>query len=225
MKSTKKILVLLSLLAVIALVFTACAPKPEEPVVEEPVVEEPMEEPMKEVSFPYRAGGFLEKAIAGEYEGTTVTVDGPFTDADEVKFKESYGPFEEATGITINYIGNKEFEGTISIRVDGGDPPDIADFPQPGLLGNLAKAGHVVDVGSFIPEEWLKEQYNDSWLQMGTMAGSDGDIMAGVWYRFSGKSLVWYPKDDFDAAGYEIPTTWDELVALMDQIVADGDTP
>ena len=30
-------------------------------------------------------------------------------------------------------------------------------------------------------------------------------MTAGVWHRFNGKSLVWYPKDDFDAAGYEIP--------------------
>ena len=123
--------------------------------------------------------------------------------------------FEEATGIAINYIGNKEFEGSISIRVDAGDAPDIADFPQPGLLANFARTGKIVDVTTFIPEDWLKQQYNDSWLQMGTMAGPDGDIMAGVWYRFNGKSLVWYPKDDFDAAGYEIPTTWDELIALI----------
>ena len=32
--------------------------------------------------------------------------------------------------------------------------------------------------------------------------------------RVNGKSLVWYPKDDFEAAGYEIPTTWDELLTL-----------
>jgi alpha-glucoside transport system substrate-binding protein len=223
MLSTKKILFLLSVLAVLTLVFTACGPAATEEVVEEPAAE--VEEPMKEVDFPYPAGGYLEKAIAGEYEGTTVTVDGPFTDADEVKFKESYAPFEEATGITINYIGNKEFEGTISIRVDGGDPPDIADFPQPGLLGNLVKAGHVVDVGSFLSDDWLKQQYNESWLQMGMMDSPDGEINAGVWYRFNGKSLVWYPKDDFDAAGYTVPTTWEELQALQDQIVADGDTP
>jgi alpha-glucoside transport system substrate-binding protein len=46
-----------------------------------------------------------------------------------------------------------------------------------------------------------------------------------VWHRFNGKSLVWYPVDDFEAAGYEVPTTWDELIALMDMIVSDGDTP
>ena len=39
------------------------------------------------------------------------------------------------------------------------------------------------------------------------------------------KSMVWYPKDDFDAAGYEVPETWDDLIALSDQIVEDGSTP
>jgi alpha-glucoside transport system substrate-binding protein len=37
--------------------------------------------------------------------------------------------------------------------------------------------------------------------------------------------MVWYPKAAFDAAGYTVPTTWDELLALSDQIVADGSTP
>ena len=39
------------------------------------------------------------------------------------------------------------------------------------------------------------------------------------------KSMVWYPKDDFDAANYEVPETWDDLIALSDQIVDDGGTP
>ena len=36
---------------------------------------------------------------------------------------------------------------------------------------------------------------------MATMEGQT----AGVWHRYNGKSLVWYPKDDFEAAGYESP--------------------
>jgi alpha-glucoside transport system substrate-binding protein len=39
------------------------------------------------------------------------------------------------------------------------------------------------------------------------------------------KSMVWYPKDDFEERGYEVPETWDDLMALSDQIVADGGTP
>jgi alpha-glucoside transport system substrate-binding protein len=174
-----------------------------------------------EAGFAVIPGGFLEKALAGEYSGTEVTVDGPFADNDAVKFSESMKPFEEATGITVNYIGGKEFEGSIAIRVEAGDAPDIADFPQPGLLANFVGQGHIVDPTTFISEDWLKEQYNQSWLDMSMIGGQS----AGVWHRFNAKSLVWYPKETFDAAGYTVPETWEELLALSDLIVADGDTP
>jgi alpha-glucoside transport system substrate-binding protein len=166
----------------------------------------------------------LGRALAGEFEGTVVTMFGPFTDEDAIKFNDSIAPFEEATGIDIQYEGSNEFETTISVRVDAGDPPDIADFPQPGLLANFAAGGSVIDVTTFIDREWLETNYDQSWLDMAEMEGPDGPIMAGVWHRFNGKSLVWYPKDDFDAAGYTIPTTWDELMELTETIASDGDT-
>jgi alpha-glucoside transport system substrate-binding protein len=49
--------------------------------------------------------------------------------------------------------------------------------------------------------------------------------MAGVWYRANVKSLVWYPVAEFEANGYEIPQTWDEMLALSDQMVDDDYTP
>jgi alpha-glucoside transport system substrate-binding protein len=59
---------------------------------------------------------------------------------------------------------------------------------------------------------------------MATMTGADGKAAQyGVWQRFNGKSLVWYPKKAFDEAGYTIPQTWDELVKLTEDIAADGD--
>ncbi len=167
----------------------------------------------------------LAEALAGKYKGTVVTMTGPFVDEDAVKFNASIASFEEQTGIDIQYEGSKEFETTISIRVDGGNAPDIADFPQPGLLASFARAGKVVDVSTFLDMEKLQENYNQSWLDMATMDGPNGKIMAGVWQRVNGKSLVWYPKKAFDEAGYTVPQTWDELIALSDQIVADGDTP
>ena len=39
------------------------------------------------------------------------------------------------------------------------------------------------------------------------------------------KSLVWYQPDEFAARGYSVPETWDEMIALADQIVADGMNP
>ncbi|MBP1694113.1 MAG: transporter substrate-binding protein, partial [Chloroflexi bacterium] len=59
---------------------------------------------------PIIPGGFLEKAMNGEYKGTTVVMDGPFSSNDQVKFEESVKDFETKTGITIDYIGGKGFE-------------------------------------------------------------------------------------------------------------------
>jgi alpha-glucoside transport system substrate-binding protein len=109
--------------------------------------------------------------------------------------------------------------------VDAGQAPDIADFPQPGKVLTFVEQGKIVDVNTFIPKEWLTKQYNQSWLDMATMEGPDGPIAAGVFNRTSVKSLVWYPKAKFDEAGYAVPQTWDELIALSDQIKSDGDTP
>jgi alpha-glucoside transport system substrate-binding protein len=236
----KNLWLLLTILVAMALVVAACGggeeappeeppaaeePAAEEPAAEEPAAEEPTEEEAMEAA-PLLAppGGFLERAMTGEFAGTTVTVDGPFTDEDEVKFDNSMKAFEEATGIDVQYQGSKEFEAAISVRVDGGDAPDIADFPQPGLAASFAQSGDIVDVSTFIPEDWLKQQYNQSWLDMATMEGPDGPIMAGVWGRYFAKSIVYYPKEPFEASGYEVPQTWDELLALTQQIADDGDT-
>jgi len=206
MKSLWKIL---ALMMIAVLILAACAPQPATPEPTEPVAE----------------GTYLERAFAGEFSGTVVTMAGPFTDADAVKFDNSVVDFEQKTGIDIQYEGSKEFEAAISIRIDGGNPPDIVDFPQPGLLETFVAKGSVIDLGTFLDLEDLRTRYIESWLDMATMEGPDGPIMAGVWSRVNGKSLVWYPKKAFDEAGYQVPTTWEEMVALSEQILEDGDAP
>ena len=116
------------------------------------------------------------------------------------------------------------FEDNIGVKVDGGNPPDIADFPQPGLLDTQVRKGKVVDVSTFLPADYLATQYKQGWLDMAKMQAPSGEITAGIWNRTNGKSEVWYPKKAFDAAGYQIPTTWDEMMALTQQIADDGDT-
>jgi len=167
--------------------------------------------------------GPLADALAGKFKGKKVTMYGPFVDADQVKFEEAIKSFEEKTGIDIAYEGSKEFEATISVRVNGNNAPDIVDFPQPGLLANIAKTGKVIDIATFMDKAKLETNYNKSWLDMATMDGPNGKFMAGIWARSSVKSLVWYNKKEFEAAGYEIPQTWDELLALTEQIAKDGD--
>ena len=156
-----------------------------------------------------------------DLSGTEVTIFGAYVDEDAARFRAALEPFIEQTGIMVDYEGSGDFEALITVRAEGGDPPDIAAFPQPGLMEDLHAQGHVYDLGPWLGMDFLEQQYADSWIEMSEL---DGDI-AGVWYRTSVKSLVWYPPAVFDAEGYEIPETWDEMLALSDRMVADGYTP
>ena len=156
-----------------------------------------------------------------EAEDAVVNIFGAFVDTDAERFEASMVPFEEENDIDIEYEGSGDFESLIAVRAEGGDPPDIAAFPQPGLMTDMTQRGFVIDLSQWFDEEFLQEQYAQTWIDYGTV----GDTLAGIWYRASVKSLVWYPVPEFEEAGYEIPETWDEMVALSEQIVADGGVP
>ena len=212
---TKKILWIIFTLAIASsMVLASCAPKDDGAAAGDTGNEEALPQ-----------GQELANAYAGMYDGTVVTMSGPFTDQDAVVFEDSIKGFEEATGIDIQYEGSKEFEATINIRLDAGDSPDIADFPQPGLLATAAEKGYVIDPRDVINPDWIEQNYTDAWKNLSMMTGPDGEeMMAGIWARANGKSFVFYPKAAFDEAGYTVPTTWDEMMALTQQIADDGDT-
>lgn len=156
-----------------------------------------------------------------DLSGTTVNILGAFVDEDARRFNAAMQPFEEATGIDIVYEGSGDFETLITVRAEGGSPPDIAAFPQPGLAADLVNGGYIFDMGDWLGMDYLQDQYNQTWLDLAEIGG----IQAGVWYRASVKSLVWYNIGVFEEEGYDIPETWDEMLDLSDQMVADGYTP
>ncbi|KWX85339.1 ABC transporter substrate-binding protein [Paenibacillus riograndensis] len=176
-----------------------------------------------EASEPASAGSPLDLALKGEYKGPKVTMFGPFVDAYQVQLERSITEVEAKTGIDSQDEGSKEFEATSNNRADCGQAPDIADFPQAGLWASMAKTGEGVDLNGVLDQEKLKANYNKSWLDMSTMDGKDGKIMAGIWNRSNVKSLVWYPKKQFDDAGYTLPETCDAMMALSEQIAKDGE--
>lgn len=229
-----------NLMALSALVLAACTPAAtptpqatvaataEAPTEAAPTTGAPTDVPTEEAvatGEPEGEGSFLERALAGDFKGTTVTATGPFVDADAQKFDATVKAFEEQTGIDIQYQGSKEFEASIKAAVEADIAPDIVDFPQPGLLATFVAQGKVVDVSKYLDMDAVKANYNESWLDMAMMESPEGPIMAGVWERVNAKSLVWYPKKAWEEAGYEIPETWDAMKDLMDQMVADGSTP
>ncbi len=105
--------------------------------------------------------------------------------------------------------------------MDAGNAPDLAMFPQPGLMADFARRGKIVPVKEFLTPEQMTEAYDQAWLDF---ASVDGTVY-GVWYRASVKGLVWYNPQQFKANGYEIPQTWDEMMALGNRIIEEGKTP
>ena len=63
--------------------------------------------------------------------------------------------------------------------------------------------------------------FGEYFLSLGEFEGKHYGIPTNI----NLKSMVWYAKDDFDAAGYTVPESFDDLVALSDQMVQDGNTP
>jgi alpha-glucoside transport system substrate-binding protein len=109
----------------------------------------------------------------------------------------------------------------IQIRSEGGTL-DVVLVPQPGAVVQQAEDGNAVsleDMGFDIGE--LQSTFGEYFLSLGEFEGEHYGIPTNI----NLKSMVWYPKDDFDKAGYTVPTTGDEMIALSDKIKADGGTP
>jgi len=166
-------------------------------------------------------------ADAPDLSGQTVTVFGPWLSPEAEVFTSMLAYFEEATGATATYTGSDSFEQQIVIDAEAGSPPNIAVFPQPGLAANLAEQGLLTPLGAE-SAAWVTENYaaGPSWVDLGTYADADGmDQFYGFFFNVNVKSLVWYVPENFEDAGYEVPQSMEELIALSEQIIADGDTP
>lgn len=166
-------------------------------------------------------------AAANKLEGQTVKIFGPWRGEDQALAESVFAYFSEATGITVNYSSSENYEQQIVIDTQAGSPPDIAILPQPGLIADLASKGLITPLGDET-KNWLGENYaaGSSWVGLGTYNGPDGQPTFYAFpYKIDVKSLVWYSPENFEDAGYEVPTTMEELKALTEKIVADGGTP
>jgi len=172
-----------------------------------------------------KIGQEVADAYAGKYKGTTVTLSHGLSGDEEAKFKATFADFEAKTGIKVDLISGGTVEA-LAVKVQAGTEEDIVNFPQPGRMAGFAKQGKIIDLNKVVNPAWLKENYKQGFLDTNTVVdGSGNKILGGIFERVNIKGIVWYPKAAFDAAGYKVPTTWDEQTALMDSIVADGDTP
>jgi len=153
--------------------------------------------------------------------GQSVTVMGVWTGAEADAFAKMVAPFEAETGIKVEFTGTRDLPAILTTRVEAGNPPDVSVMPNPGQMLEFARDGKLIDLSTFMDIEALKSEYSNAWLDLGSYQGN----LHAIFISADLKSLIWYNPKAFAAAGYTIPSTWDELMVLSDKMVADGNTP
>lgn len=173
------------------------------------------------------AGAAALALTAGAATAEQITIFGPFLGPDQENVEAVLAPFAAASGHDVRYVGSDSFEQQVMVDAEAGSSANVSIFPQPGLAADMASSGFLAPLADGTAD-WIRDNYaaGQSWVDLGTYAGKDGaDNLYGFFYKVDVKSLVWYNPENFEDAGYEIPTTMEELKALTDQIVADGGTP
>ncbi len=124
-------------------------------------------------------------------------------------------------GIEVKVERVDGIDKLIKTKIQAGDVPDIALLPQPGVVASVVELGAAFPLDDVLDTATLKDTMVAGALDAGTV---DGKIY-GLLTSMNVKSLIFYPKKAFDAAGYKAPQSLDELTALADQIKSDGGTP
>ncbi|MBO6900837.1 MAG: carbohydrate ABC transporter substrate-binding protein [Rhizobiaceae bacterium] len=173
------------------------------------------------------AAAFALSGYSGLASAEQLTVFGPWLGPDQENVEAVLKVFADKSGHDVRYVGSDSFEQQIVVDLEAGSAPNVAVFPQPGLASDMAARGFLTPLRDGVAD-WLRENYaaGDSWVALGTYKDASGaDQFYGFPFKNDVKSLVWYVPENFEDAGYEVPTTMEELKALTEQIVADGETP
>ncbi len=130
-------------------------------------------------------------------------------------------PWEDQTGVTVNFESTRDQDAVLTTRVQAGNPPDVASAPSPTLLTKFAQQGKVIALDNILDMGKLKSEYGQSWIDLGSVNGKLYEVYA--WGALKG--LVFYDPKNFQAKGYQVPKTWDDMITLQDKIKSDGTTP
>lgn len=150
----------------------------------------------------------------GVEEGAEVSVLYQWSGSEEEKFNEVIKPLVDKCG--INVVAQSTRDAAVLDTKAKSTPPDIVFWPTTApMMLYTDKLQDLSELGA------VKENYADYWVEMGTVDGR----WLGVPVKVDIKTIIWYSPASFELYGYEVPTTWEELEQLVEQMVEDGNVP
>lgn len=165
------------------------------------------------------AGG--AQSGAAETAKDTIQLMYAFSGDQSTAFQKEMKAWGDKEGIKFDFIQSNEYEVQIQSKVQSGNAPDIAIFPQPGILKAIAKQGKLAELSSQVDMAKIESDVIPGFLDSTTVDGK----AYGAPMAMNAKSLYWYNKKEFAKNGYTAPTTHEEFLKLIDKMKTDGKTP
>jgi alpha-glucoside transport system substrate-binding protein len=124
---------------------------------------------------------------------------------------------EQNPDVDVSYDSAGDALPTVlSTAVEGGNPPDVAVVPQPGLVQQYVERGALQPID--FAQETISENFAESVIEVGTFE----DQLYAVLFKASNKSTYWYNVQAFEDAGVEATEDWDEFLTNAETIKASG---
>lgn len=155
---------------------------------------------------PPASPGESAPASAGGQIGGTVSVVGTWTGDEQKSFEAMVAPFEQKTGIKVEYTGTRDLNQYLTVGVQAGTVPDLAGLPGPGQMSEFAKQGALVDLSGVLDVNTYKSETSPAFVDLGTVDGK----LVGVFIKSAVKGLIWYNPKVYTGGQ---PTSWDDLQA------------
>jgi len=151
----------------------------------------------------------------------TISVEAVWSGPEQKSFEAVLAGFKKTNpGVTVKYTSaGDQLPTVLATAVAGGNPPDIAVLPQPGLLKDFAAKGALKPI-TFAAGA-ISANFAPVWKTLGTVNGK----LYGLFFKGANKSTIWYNVPVFKNAGVKPPKTWQALLAAAPVIRGSGIPP
>ena len=160
---------------------------------------------------------------SGAANAGSVKVVAVWSGQEQASFMAVLKPFEDSTGIKVQYESTRDEDAILRTRVAAGNAPDLAAAPSPALLTQFAQQGKVKALNDAVDMSALSASTSSGWIKLGEPL-SDGKLYQ-IFSWAAVKGLVWYDPKNFSAKSYTVPKTWQDLLTLQDTIKGSGTPP
>ena len=147
-----------------------------------------------------------------------ISVMAVYTGAEQRAFEGVLDRFMEINpDVEVRYrSAGDELPTVLETAVKGGNPPDLAMLPQPGVLKDFATRGELESLD--FARDAVEQNMGEYAVELGTVDGT----LYGFLVLTNNGSPVWYNVQLFEEAGVQPPSTWEELVDVASTLKDSG---